>query len=62
MARVWPWEHTAWFQPYVAGYYAWVYLGQDLTRDEVDSRLGDLLALERRGTLLDEVDPDEEAT
>jgi hypothetical protein len=47
MARVWPWEHTPWFRPYVAGYYAWAYLGRDLDRDQVEARLGELLALER---------------
>ena len=47
MARVWPWEHTEWFQPYVAGYYAHVYLGEDLSRAEVEQRLDELLALER---------------
>ncbi len=48
MARVWPWEHTDWFKPYVAGYYAHVYLGEDLTRAEIDARLDELLALERQ--------------
>lgn len=47
MERVWPWEHSTWFQPYVAGYYAFVYLGQELERAEVESRLDGLLALER---------------
>lgn len=47
MARVWPWEHTPWFQPYVAGYYAHAYLGEDLTREETEVRLDELLALER---------------
>lgn len=47
MERVWPWEHTAWFRPYVAGYYAFVYLGEDLDRGEVEARLDELLALER---------------
>jgi hypothetical protein len=46
MARVWPWEHSDWFKFYVAGYYAWTYLGEDLTRDEVQARLDELLALE----------------
>lgn len=46
MARVWPWEHTAWFRPYVAGFYAHTYLGEDLTRAEVDGRLDELLGLE----------------
>lgn len=47
MARVWPWEHSEWFRPYVAGYYAWVYLGENLDRDGVEARMGELLALER---------------
>ncbi len=47
MARVWPWEHTDWFKPYVAGFYAHTYLGEDLTREQVDVRLDELLALER---------------
>lgn len=51
MARVWPWEHSEWFRPYVAGYYAWVYLGEDLTRQQTLARLDELLALERQGTL-----------
>jgi hypothetical protein len=48
MARVWPWEHSEWFKPYVAGYYASVYLGEELSRQEVDSRLDELLALEKQ--------------
>jgi len=47
MARVWPWEHSEWFRPYVAGYYASVYLGLELERPEVEERLDELLALER---------------
>lgn len=47
MDRVWPWEHSDWFKPYAAGWYAATYLGQDLTRDETLARLDDLLALER---------------
>ena len=40
-------EHSEWAKPYVAGFYAKKYLGQDLTRDEVNARLDELLALER---------------
>ena len=40
-------EHSAWFKPYVAGFYAWKYLGEDLTREAVEARMGELLALER---------------
>jgi 5-methylcytosine-specific restriction endonuclease McrA len=32
MERVYPWPHSDWFQPYVAGYYAWTYLGEEITR------------------------------
>lgn len=44
-----PWlmfEHSDWFKPYVAGFYAWKYLGKQLTRPEVDGRLNELLLLE----------------
>lgn len=47
MARVWPWEHSTWFQPYVAAYYAVEYLGEELPRERVMARLDELLALER---------------
>lgn len=47
MTRVWPWEHSDWFKPYVAGYYAFVYFGEELDRPTVESRLEELLALEQ---------------
>ena len=40
-------EHSEWFKPYVAGFYAWKYLDEDLTREEVEARMEELLALER---------------
>ena len=45
-----PWflEHSAWFKPFVAGFYARKYEGKDLTRQEVMSRLDQLLNYERR--------------
>lgn len=49
-----PWvmtEHSEWFKPFVAGFYAWKYLGEDLTREQVLARLAELLALERRVVL-----------
>ena len=46
MERVYPWPHSEWFRPYVAGYYAWTYLGEDLTREQVEARMDELLALE----------------
>jgi hypothetical protein len=49
-----PWvmtEHSEWFRPYVAGWYAVRYLGEFLSRDQVLARLDELLALERRVVL-----------
>jgi 5-methylcytosine-specific restriction endonuclease McrA len=49
-----PWvmtEHTPWFRPYVAGFYAAKYLGVDLERAEVMERLDELLGLERLAVL-----------
>ena len=45
MERPWLFEHTNWFKPYAAGYYAFVVLGEDLNREEVETRLGELLLL-----------------
>jgi hypothetical protein len=47
MERVWPWEHSEWFKPHAAGWYAYAYLGLDLTREHTMKRLDELLALER---------------
>ncbi len=47
LPRVFPWEHSEWFKPYAAGWYAFAYLGEDLTRDETMERLDSLLELER---------------
>lgn len=46
MEQVYPHEHSEWFKPYAAGYYAATYLGQDLDRAETEERLDELLALE----------------
>ena len=35
--------HTEWFRPYVAGFYAFTILGEDLTREQVMGRLEELL-------------------
>lgn len=43
----WLFEHSEWLKPYVAGFYAWKYLGKDLTRFEVALAQDELLALER---------------
>lgn len=48
MDRVYPFEHSAWFKPHAAGWYAWAYLGEELSRDETVGRLDELLALERQ--------------
>lgn len=49
-----PWvmcEHTEWFKPYAAGLYAFKYLGEDLTREQVMERLDELLRVEPRVVL-----------
>lgn len=43
MDQTYLYPHTAWFRPYVAGFYAFTALGEDLTRAEVESRLEELL-------------------
>lgn len=43
MDRGYMFHHSAWFRPYVAGYYAYVILGEDLSRAEVESRIDELL-------------------
>lgn len=47
MERVWPWEHSEWFRPHAAGWYAFAYLDEDITREEAVERMDELLALER---------------
>jgi hypothetical protein len=47
MQQVYPYEHSPWFRPYAAGYYAFTYLGEELTREQTMARLNELLALER---------------
>jgi hypothetical protein len=47
MNRPWPWEHTDWFKPYAAAFYAFKYHGQDLRRVDVEAALDELLALGR---------------
>jgi hypothetical protein len=46
MEQVYPHEHSPWFRPYAAGYYAATYLGEDLAREQTEARLDELLALE----------------
>jgi hypothetical protein len=49
-----PWvmgEHSEWFRPFAAGWYAYRYLGENLSRPEVMARLDELLALERIAVL-----------
>lgn len=48
MERVYPHEHSEWFKPHAAAYYAWVYLHEDLTHEQTEARLDELLALERQ--------------
>lgn len=50
MGRPYHYEHSEWFKPYAAGFYAWKYLGEDIERAETLERLPELLALEHRFT------------
>lgn len=43
-------EHSGWYKPYVAGFYAMKYLGQEISRKEAVKRLDELLALEHTMT------------
>ena len=54
MERPWTREHSEWFRPYVAGFYAWRYLGLELDREETMARLDELLALEDRQLSIEE--------
>jgi hypothetical protein len=40
-------EHSEWFKPYVAGFYAKKYEGRDITREQAIEEMDRLLALER---------------
>ena len=40
-------DHSKWFRIYAAGFYAKKYLGEDLTREQAEERLSELLELER---------------
>jgi len=44
-------EHTDWFKPYVAAFYARKYHGKDLSREEVMRRLDELLLLEQNESI-----------
>lgn len=63
MDRLFLGEHTDWFKPHAAGYYAWRYLGLELGRAETLDRLDELLELEHRQLTLaapsEAGDPDE---
>lgn len=46
--RPWLWEHSEWFKPFAGGYFAWKYLGQRLSRAEVEADLEYYAGLEAR--------------
>jgi len=41
-------EHSDWFKPYAAGFYAHKYLGECLDRKQTEARLDELLCLESK--------------
>ncbi len=48
MERAFHGEHSEWFKPHAAGWYAWSFFGVDISRDEAIERMDELLALEHR--------------
>ena len=48
MDREYDRPHSEWFAPFAAAWYAVKYLGEELTREQVDERLDELLELELR--------------
>lgn len=54
MERVWMFEHSAWFRPYVAGYYA-AQAGLPTDRTWVEARIDALIALGQGRTHINEV-------
>lgn len=40
-------EHSDWLKPYVAGFYGWKYEGRQITREEAETRLEELLKHEQ---------------
>lgn len=45
MEREYDRAHSEWFRPFVAAFYAWQYLGEEISREEADARREELLAL-----------------
>lgn len=43
--RPWLFEHSPWFKPYVAGFYASFYGGLDITREEAEANIDLYLAM-----------------
>jgi hypothetical protein len=50
MGRPYHYEHSEWFRPFAAGFYAWKYEGRDVSRAEAEERMPELLAHEHRWT------------
>jgi len=46
LERRWLGIHSDWFKPYVAGFYALHFLGQEVDRFEAEARMDELLALD----------------
>ena len=41
-------EHSNWLKPYVAGFYAHKYEGKNISREEAEARMDELLRYEKR--------------
>lgn len=53
LERPWLGEHSEWFKPHAAGWYAWSFLGLEPTREETMERLDEFLSLEHRQLTLE---------
>ncbi len=47
MEQLYPFKHSDWFKVYAAGHYAAKYEGREITREEAEVRMDELLAYER---------------
>lgn len=43
MPQVYLFEHSEWFKPYVAGYYAFTLFGEDISREEAEANMDQIL-------------------
>lgn len=52
LEQTYPWEHSEWFKPHAAGWYAFAYLDKDASFEETMDHLEEFLSLERAGAVV----------